>query len=112
LLWAIGGSYSTMDSFRLTVTPSGNRYVAKSTCPELTALGSSPEKATESLRIMAIALFAKETRPEMLIVRINQPDLCTIIMQPLEKPFTTEIVADDPWRYMASVPGPVRKVAD
>jgi hypothetical protein len=85
-----------MDSLRLTVTPTsnGNRFVAESTSPALTALGSSPERATESLRLMAIAHLGSGPRPTMLIARINQPRLCTIVMQALEKPFTSEIVED------------------
>ena len=112
MLWALGGRYSTMDSLRLTVVANGNWYVARSTSPALIAIGSSPERATESLRLMAIALFAKETQPEMLIARINQPGLCTIVMQPLEKPFTAGSVEEVGWRYMASVPGPVLKRAE
>lgn len=94
MFWALGGTCSTMDSFRLTVVPHGTRFSATSTAPALTALGSSPEKANESLRLMAIALFATGPRPSMLIARIKQPGLCTIIMQALEKQFTTEIVAE------------------
>ena len=111
-LWALGGLHSTMDSLCLTVVPYGKRFVAKSTSPALTALGPSPEEATENARLMAIALFATGPRPTMLIARINQPGLCTIIMQPLEKAFTIgSMVEKVGWRYMASVPGPARKVA-
>jgi hypothetical protein len=89
-----------MNSFRLTVVPHGTRFSATSTAPALTALGSSQEKANENLRLMAIALFATGPRPSMLIALIKQPGLCTIIMQALEKQFTTEVVAEKGWRYI------------
>jgi hypothetical protein len=111
-VWALGGISSTMDSFRLTVVPQGTRFVAKSTTPPLTALGSSPEKATETLRLMALAQLGSGQRPEMLIARINQPGLCTIVMQPIEKSFTAANLEEVGWRYMASVAGPTREVVE
>jgi hypothetical protein len=87
-----------------------NRFVAESTSPAFTALGSSPEEATETLRLIAIAKIGSGAKPDMLIARINEPGLCTIIMQPMGKAFTTECV--QAWHYMASVPGPVLKSAE
>jgi hypothetical protein len=93
-----------MDTLRLDVRPRGKGYVAQSTAPEATALGLSPEEAVESARKMALALFANGPRPTMLLVYFNEPGIHTIIMQPIEKPFTLTAVAEDVgWRYMASV---------
>jgi hypothetical protein len=93
-----------MDTLRLDVTPRGKGYVAESHRPELAALGSSPEDAVENARLMAIELFARAPRPTTLIVRLNEPGVCTIVMQPVEKPFSLAAHGDKPeWRYMASV---------
>jgi len=93
-----------MDTLRLDVTPRGKGYVAESRRPELTALGSSPEAAAENARLMAIALFATATRPTTLIVRLNEPEVCTIVMQPVEEPFSLAAPSERPdWRYIASV---------
>ena len=100
-----------MDSLYLTVTSQGQRFVATSAAPRICSLGASPEEATESARLVAIAMFGSGVRPAMLIVRITQPGLSTIVMQPLEKPFTIgSMVEKVGWRYMASVPGPVLKL--
>jgi hypothetical protein len=92
-----------MDPLRLVVIPRGKGFVAESRDPAVTALGSSAEEATENARLAALALFEKGRRPDMLIVRLNEPGLCTIVMQPLQKTFS--ITADDKpeWRYIASV---------
>jgi hypothetical protein len=93
-----------MDTLRLDVTPRGKGYVAKSSCPELTALGSSPEDAAENARLMAIVLFATAPGPATLIVRLEEPGVCTIVMQPVEKPFSLAAASEKPeWRSMASV---------
>jgi len=39
----------------------------------------------------------------MLIVRLNEPGLCTIVMQPLEKAFSITADTQPEWRYIASV---------
>ncbi len=97
-----------MDSLYLTVTSQGERFVATSAAPRICSLGASPEQATESARLVALAMFGGGPRPAMLIDRITQPGLSTLVMQPLEKPFTIgSIVQKVGWRYMASVPGRV-----
>ncbi len=99
-----------MDSLQITVVPHGERFVAKSRSPVLTALGSTPQEATETARVMAIALLGSEPRPATLLARIDQPGLCTLVIQALEKPFTTaSMVEKVGWRYMASVRGPIRE---
>ncbi len=100
-----------MDSLHLIVAPHGERFVATSTEPRICSLGESPEEATEGARLVALAMFGSGVRPPMLIVRITQPGLSTLVMQPLEKPFTIESMVEKvDWRYMASVPGPVLKL--
>jgi len=97
-----------MEPFRLNVVPRGKGYVAESRDPQLTALGSSPEEAAENARLMALALYVNGARQSTLIVRTNGPALCTIVMQPIDKPVTP--VADGEeleWRYMASVTNPL-----
>jgi hypothetical protein len=101
-----------MDSLQLTVVAQGNRFVAKSECPALTALGPSPERAVESLRLMALAQLRSGPRATILIARINQPGLCMIVMQPIEKSFTAASMEKVGWRYKASVTGPAREVAE
>jgi hypothetical protein len=93
-----------MDTLRLNVSPRGKGYVAQSTAPAVTALGSSPEEAVESARLMALALFAKGPQPKMLIVYLDEPRIRTIVMQPMDKAFTLAALAEPTgWRYMASV---------
>jgi hypothetical protein len=104
---------STMDTFSLTVVRRGNRFVAKSTSPVLTALGSTSEKAAENARRMAIELLAPDSRPATMIVRITQPGLSTITMQPLASVFTVDRVGEKVgWRYTASVASPDRVVGN
>jgi hypothetical protein len=112
LVVGIGGTCSTMDTFRITVTPSGNQFVARSTSPALTALGSSPESATENLRVMALTQLGSNSRSPVLIARINQPGLCMIVMQPIEKKFDDAAREEVGWRYKASVTAPAREVAE
>jgi hypothetical protein len=93
-----------MDQLRLDVIQRGKGYVAESRAPEITAVGASPEEAAENARLMAMALFTKDQRPTTLLVRVCEPGLCTIIMQPLERAFSLAVVGEKPaWRYMASV---------
>jgi hypothetical protein len=92
-----------MDPLRLVVIPRGKGFAAESRDPAVTALGSSAEEATENARLAALALFAKGLRPNMLIVRLNEPGLCTIVMQPLEKAFSITADTQPEWRYIASV---------
>lgn len=102
-----------MDPLRIVVALRGKSYVAESREPAITALGSSAVEATENARLAALALFAKRSRPTMLLVRLSEPGSCTIVMQPIEKAFS--IAADDKpeWRYIASVTndGGPKKVA-
>jgi hypothetical protein len=92
-----------MDPLRLVVMPRGKRFVAESHDPAVTALGSSAEEAAENARLAALARLEKGRLPKMLIVRLNEPGVCTIVMQPLQKAFS--ITTDDKpeWRYIASV---------
>jgi hypothetical protein len=92
-----------MDPLRLVVTPRGKGYVAESQLPALTALGTSPEDAAENARLMAIAFFAKGPRPVTMIVRLSEPGINTIIMQPFLETFSLDASAKSDWRYMASV---------
>jgi hypothetical protein len=94
-----------MEMLRLVVTPRGKGYVAVSRDPALTAVGSSAVEAAENARVTALALFAKASRPNKMLVRINQPGVCTIAMQPIEKPFSFEPNDEPEWRYVASVRG-------
>jgi len=94
-----------MDLFRVDVTPRGKGYFAKSTHPQIGAVGASPVEAAENARLMARATFANKAGPAMLLVRIHEPGLETIVMQPID-----EIVSlnseekKSSWRYSASVP--------
>ena len=93
-----------MEPLRLNVMPRGKGYVAESRNPELTAVGSSPEEAAENARRMALALLANTAGPRTLIVRINEPGLRSIIMQPLDKRVFLAVAGEDlDWRYTASV---------
>jgi hypothetical protein len=93
-----------MNPIRVIVTPRGNGYVAKSTEPEITALGSSAERAAENARLTATAMLEPQSRPSMLLVRINEPKQCTIVMQPIDKVFTMSTVDEAAdLRYLASV---------
>jgi|GEM_PF-3994683 hypothetical protein len=93
-----------MNTVRFDVSPRGKGYVAQSTTPAITALGASPEEAVESARLMALVLFAKGPRPEMLVVYLDEPGIRTIVMQPINKTFTLTTVAKETgWHYMASV---------
>jgi hypothetical protein len=93
-----------MDPLRLDVVPRGKGYVAESRIPAITALGNSPEEAAENARLMAVAHFAKDPRPITMIVRISQPGLHTIVMQPVLETFSLDTSAVKPdWRYMATV---------
>jgi hypothetical protein len=93
-----------MDTFRLNVSPRGKGYVAKSGTPGATALGSTPEEAVESARLMALAVFGKGPRPTTLIVYLSMPGVRTIIMQPMDRTFTLAAIPEKAnWRYMASV---------
>jgi hypothetical protein len=94
-----------MNTLRLNVCPRGKGYVAQSIAPEVTALGSSPEEAVESARLVALDLLAKVHRPKMLIVYLDEPGISTIVMQPIDSAFALAAVAKETgWRYIASVP--------
>jgi hypothetical protein len=93
-----------MITLRLDVCPRGKGYVAQSADPEVIALGSSPEEAAESARLMALALFAKHPRPKMLLAYLDEPGIRTIVVQPIDRAFALADFAEEPgWRYMASV---------
>jgi hypothetical protein len=92
-----------MDQLRLLVTPRGKGYIAESRDPAVTALGSSAEEATENARRAALSLFSKGPRPTMLIVRLSEPGLRTIVMQPIDEPFSIAGEDKPEWRYIASV---------
>ena len=91
-----------MEMLRLIVTPHGKGYLAVSREPNITALGSSPVEAAENGRLAALALVAKALRPTQLLVRVNEPGLCTIVMQPIDKPFSIANDDQPKWRYIAS----------
>jgi hypothetical protein len=93
-----------MDPLRLHVTPRGSSFVAESRHPALTAVGPSPADAAENARLVALALFGTGLRPTTLIVRLDQPGMRTIIMQPIDEVFQVLApAADSGWRYIASV---------
>jgi hypothetical protein len=92
-----------MDPFRLVVTPRGKSFVAESREPAVTALGSSAVEAAENARLAALAFFAKRPRPTVLIVRLSEPGLSTIVMQPLREVFSVTREDTPNWRYIASV---------
>jgi hypothetical protein len=53
---------------------------------------------------VALALFGTGSRPTTLIVRLDEPGMRTIIMQPLDEVFHVLAPATDSgWRYIASV---------
>jgi hypothetical protein len=93
-----------MNTVRFNVCPRGKGYIAQSMAPEITAMGASPEEAVESARLMALVLFARGPRPEMLVVYLDEPGIRKIVMQPLTKTFTLATATEETgWRYMASV---------
>jgi hypothetical protein len=54
--------------------------------------------------MMALARFAKSSRPTMLIVYLNTPGIRAIVMQPMDEAFSlAPIPQGKDWRYMASV---------
>jgi hypothetical protein len=92
-----------MNTVRLDVCPRGKGYVAQSTAPNVTALGSSPEEAVESARLIALTLVATGARPSMLLVYLEEPGIRTVIMQPMDKAFAFAVPADETRsRYMVS----------
>jgi hypothetical protein len=93
-----------MDPLYLVVTPCGKGYVAESRVPDITALGASPQVAAENARLAVIAHLAMDARPFALILRVNEPGLRTIVMQPIDECISlTPIAEKSEWRYMASV---------
>jgi hypothetical protein len=93
-----------MDSLRLNVTPRNIGYVAESLIPEVSAEGSSAQEAAENARLVALALYPKGARPDVLIVCVKEPGACTIIMQSINKALSLAPQADaGDWRYIASV---------
>jgi hypothetical protein len=99
-----GGVKQHMDPFRIDVVQRGKSFVAVSQTPVLTGLGASAEEAVEAARRMALAYFARGPRPTTLIVRVKEPGVSTIVMQPLELTFSLAADAEQSeWRYKASV---------
>ncbi len=80
-----------MGPFRVHVAPLGKGYIAESSAPLITALGSSAEEAAERARLMAIEAlqtFGSQSYPDTLMVRIDEAGRCTIAMQSMHAPFS------------------------
>ncbi len=53
---------------------------------------------------MALTAFSRTLRPSMVLVRIEDTEASTILMQPTDEPVSLEPSgAKRKWRYMASV---------
>jgi predicted pyridoxine 5'-phosphate oxidase superfamily flavin-nucleotide-binding protein len=84
-----------MDPVRVRIIMLGKGYLAESRVPFVTATGSSAEEAVENARLIALGVSDTTERPsddEMLIVRIDEPNGSTIVMQPIRKPFSLDAV--------------------
>jgi hypothetical protein len=95
-----------MGPLRLTVTPREKGYVAKSSEQDITAFGKTAADAAENARKMAVAAIETEARPEVLLLRVDEPGLSTVIMQPLDRPVSLAATAVDVKRhYVATEAG-------
>jgi hypothetical protein len=80
-----------MGPLRVRVVPLGKGYIAESSAPLITALGSSAEEAAERARLMAIEAlqtYGSHSYPDTLIVRIDEPGRSAIAMQSMHAPFS------------------------
>jgi hypothetical protein len=72
--------------------------------PHITAVGGSAEQAAENARLTAITMLSRPMRPSMVLVRIEEIESRTILMQPTDEPVSLEPSSERrKWRYMASV---------
>jgi hypothetical protein len=93
-----------MNPVRLAVVVRGKGYIAQSSEPEITALGNTAQDAAENGRQMAASVLGNDARRMTLLLRIDQPGVSTIVMQPLANPVSLDVMRSDrDWHYVASV---------
>jgi hypothetical protein len=93
-----------MNPVRLAVIQRGKGYIAQSSEPEITALGKTPQDAAENARRMAASLLGKDARAMTLLLRVDEPGVSTIVMQPLGNPVSLDATRNErDWHYVASV---------
>jgi hypothetical protein len=93
-----------MNPVRISVVPRGKGYIARAGEPNITALGKTPLDAAESARRMAETILGNEARRAMLLLRIDEPQVSTFVMQPLSRAVALDTKRTDrEWHYVASV---------
>ena len=90
-----------MDPLRIHVAQLGHGYIAESTDPVVTALGTTATEAAENARSMAILVLNAQGRstPTTLIVRIEEAERDAIAMQSINKIFSLDAAASDLGSY-------------
>jgi hypothetical protein len=93
-----------MNPVRLAVVVRGKGYIAQSSEPEITALGKTAQDAAENARRMAESVLGKDAHRMTLLLRVDEPGVSTIVMQPLANPISLNVIRGDrDWHYVASV---------
>jgi hypothetical protein len=79
-----------VELFRMVAQRRGKRFVARSSTPDITALGLSAASAAENARLMAVAMLDRTDRPATLLLRIEGAGVSTLVMQPFDKPVSID----------------------
>jgi hypothetical protein len=73
-----------MDSLRFVVAQRGQRYVARCDALKVWAIGATAERAAENARTMVLS--TENFGPRLLTLRIEEPGMTTLVIQPLHGP--------------------------
>jgi hypothetical protein len=71
--------------FRLNISRRGEAHVAESEAGAVLGVAASAEAAAEKARLALLDALQPNSRPEMLLLRVQQPGIVIIVMQPFEK---------------------------
>jgi hypothetical protein len=93
-----------MSPVRLAVVPRGQGYVAQSNELKISAVAATAVDAAESGRLMALAMLGKDACDAMLLLRVDEPDVSRIVMQPLSRTVSLDAETNDrDWHYVATM---------